>query len=195
MKRENLLWALSGLLAGFAVGYFVHDALNERRSPAVADSHGTMGMGGGMDMAGHPTAMGGSGMDDVARLRERVEQNPDDAEAVLRLANMNHDIQNWQRARDLYSRYLELRPGDPDVLTDLGVAQRGLGELSEALQSLERAQELAPDHWPSLFNKVVLLAFELGDRERARESLPRLRALAPDNPDVERLARELEHGE
>ena len=116
--------------------------------------------------AGGPVGPGGAGgpaMADILRLREQVEKNPNDADAVLTLANLNYDIRNWERARELYEQYLKLRPPHPDVLTDLGVSLRGLKRFPEAMARFEEAQRLQDGHWQSLYNEVVVLAFDLKD--------------------------------
>ena len=91
----------------------------------------------------------------------------------------------------LYERYLKLRPAHPDVLTDLGVALRGLQKFPEALATFEKAQTADDGHWQSLYNEVVVLAFDLKDMAKAQQVLGRLRQLQPDNPEVARLAEEV----
>jgi tetratricopeptide (TPR) repeat protein len=130
-------------------------------------------------------------MEEIQRLRQHVEANPGDADAILLLANLNTQIQNWQRAAELYERRLALRPDDPDVLTDLGSAQRGLGEPEKALATLRRAQALAPRHWQSRYNEVVILAFDLGRPAEARQALAPLIEMQPDNSQVAELAAEV----
>jgi len=77
------------------------------------------------------------------------------------------------------------------VLTDLGVSLRGLGEFPTAMERFEQAQKLQPGHWQSLYNEVVVLAFDLKDTARANSVLAKLRQLQPDNPEVTRLADEV----
>jgi predicted Zn-dependent protease len=205
MTRDNLLFATIGTLAGFISGYFVHEAMAVRQPPplavlqaaqAAAAGGSPHAPGGAVPLpegAAMPGAAGeGPAMEDINRLKALLEQDPNDHQATLQLANLNYDIRNWQRAQELYQRYLELQPPTPDVLTDLGVTYRGLGKFQEALRQFERAQELQDGHWQSLFNEVVVLAFDLREQQRAQEVLQRLRALQPDNPEVARLAQEVE---
>lgn len=203
MNRDNLLFATLGVLAGFISGYFVHEVMAVRQPPPLAvlqaaqaaaaggSPHAAGGPGAPAPAAGAPGA-GAAPMAEIQRLRAQIESNPEDADAILQLANLNYDIRNWARARDLYTRWLELRPADPGVLTDLGVAYRGLGEFDEAMKRFEEAQRLQADHWQSMFNQVVVLSFDLEDHERADAVLARLRTLQPSNPDVQRLAQEVE---
>jgi len=124
----------------------------------------------------------------VQELQQRLEQNPQDADAALELANLNFDIERWERARDLYLQYLSLRPANPDILNDLGVSYREMGQFNEAIQTFRQAEEMVPGHWQSLFNQVVVLAFDLNQFDEAQRILEELRKVQPNNPDVERLS-------
>ena len=214
MTRDNLLFTTIGILTGFISGYFTHEVVAVRQPPSLAELQAAQAaaMGGahadgaagaapsgatgaapaaGGDPSGAAGAAGGPAMADILRLREQVEKNPNDADAILTLANLNYDIRNWERARELYERYLKLRPPHPDVLTDLGVALRGLKQYPEAMTRFEQAQQLQDGHWQSLYNEVVVLAFDLRDMPRAQQVLRRLRELQPDNAEVARLAEEV----
>ena len=130
-------------------------------------------------------------MEEINRLRAAIEKDPNDKDSILRLANLNFDIERWDRAAELYETYLKLQPDDPDVLTDLGITFRARGDFQRALGLFRRAQEVAPAHWQSRFNEAIVLGFDLRDLAAAEQVLIALQQLAPGNPDVERLATEL----
>ena len=131
-------------------------------------------------------------MEQVQRLRQYVEENPEDAQALRLLANMNYDIQNWSRAAELYERLRGLEPGDPDVLTDLGISLRNLGRPQEALELFRETQALDASYWPARFNEILVLAYDLEDGEAAKRKLAELQALQPSNDRVSRLAQDIE---
>jgi len=130
-------------------------------------------------------------MAEISELTAAIERDPNDTAALLRLANLNFDIQRWERAGELYERYLALVPGDPNVLTDLAITHRAQGDFQGALELFREAAKSSPDHWQSRFNEAIVLAFDLKDFEGAEKVLSELREAAPDNPDVERLAEEI----
>jgi uncharacterized protein HemY len=66
-----------------------------------------------------------------------------------------------------------------------------VGDFQAALARFEEAQQLQQGHWQSLYNQVVVLAFDMKDYARAREVLARLQQLQPDNAEVSRLAQEV----
>lgn len=244
MNRDNALYGLMGLVIGFVAAYPMFEMLSARqpalRLPGAATAGEVAAAGRsapppprgpqvGPEAAGRgDSGAAGSGpaMEQVQELARYVQENPDDAEAVLALAQLNLSINNLPRARELMARYVELRPDDhqnllflanlsfdqqdfaaardgyerylelqpatPDVLTDLGVALHNLGEHRQALAQLDRAREIDPDHWVSLFNRVIVEMYGLEDFEAATQSAQELQRLQPDNPDVDRLVAELD---
>lgn len=189
MNRDNVLFLMIGALTGFIIGYLMHEAMAARQ-PAPRQA------AAGETAAGTPPGAGAAGgqpaMEQVQRLRAHVAQNPDDAPAVRQLANLNYDIRNWDRAAELYQQYLGLVPDDVNVMTDLGAVYRFLGRPQEALEQFRHVQGQAPDHWQARYNEVLVLAFDLEDLEAAGSAMSELRQLQPDNPEVVRLAEELE---
>jgi len=190
LNRDNVLFLVIGLLGGFLAGYLAQESMAPLQPARLAaPAEGFHGVGAaGAPPAGDANAAASA---EIERLRQALEADPKDAAALVALANLNFDIQRWDRARELYERYLELRPEDADAHTDLGICLRAAGDFQAALARFARAQELAPDHWQSLYNEVVVRAFDLGDPAAAMPVLERLERLAPGNPDVARLAGEV----
>ena len=149
---------------------------------------GTAGGGGGAAAGGSPPPA----MAAVQQLRDYVASHPKDADAVLKLANLNFDINNFGRAKDLYTQFIGLRGPNPDVLTDLGTCYRQLRQFDTALAQFRHAEELAPAHWKSRFAEVVVLAFDLNQTAAADQAFGRLQALAPGQPEVAQLGAALQ---
>lgn len=196
MSRDNVLWALAGVLVGFVTAYLLFETVGSRQPPrAVAVTPGAVAPAtapGGAPPAAGAEAERLQAMERQARdLETFLAANPATPEAWVQLANLRFDLQLFDGAAEAYARYLELAPANPDVLTDLGVSYRMVGRHQDALEQFRRARELAPDHWKALFNEVVVLAFDQRRLEEADQALDRLRELQPANPDVERLATEV----
>lgn len=196
-----MLFILVGVLIGFVAGYFAFERIGSRQPPRLVQGSAPMA---GQPGVAQPAAGGRPGgqadgpirapflEQQAAALERQLEAEPNDSAAALQLGNLYFDLQNWQGAVHAYGRYLELAPGDPDVLSDLGVSLQRLGRADEALAMFDRAQEIAPDHWQSRYNEVVVLAFQLQRWDDARQVLGELQRLQPDNPDVARLAEAVE---
>ncbi|MGE0639123.1 MAG: tetratricopeptide repeat protein [Thermoanaerobaculia bacterium] len=187
MNRDHALFLIIGILGGFLAGYVLQEELAARQPQRVIA--GSVAPGGGPAAGGAPS--GAAPMAEIERLKKRIDADPNDGQAILELANLNFDIQNWPRAIELYERLLVLRPGDADVLTDLGICLRAQRDFDGALARFREAERVAPDHWQARFNELVVLAIDLGDFETAVGKLGELEALAPGNADVARLAEEI----
>jgi TolA-binding protein len=209
VNRDNLLFATIGILVGFITGYLVHEVMATRQPPRLTPEMraqivvpgGEQGAAAAAGDAGAAPAASGGGagpaagaggsapaMQAIQELKAYVEKNPNDANAVRQLADLNFEIRNWKRAQELYRHYLELKPGDPDVMTDLGISYRETQEFDKSLQLFQAVHKAAPDHWKSYFNEVVVLAFDLKKPDEAKAPLAKLQQMQPSNPDVIRLA-------
>jgi hypothetical protein len=220
VTKDNLIFAAFGLLLGFVTAWLMFEKVTMRQPPRAVPGQSEMTAAGAPAVPGAPpsTGMPGEGppssgapldMRRLEQLQQQVQANPDNPEMILALAYETYGIAQrvpnpagsrplWMQARDLYTRYIELRPQDPelpDILSDLGVVYQELGEFDQALEIFRRVQAMAPDHWQSLYNQVVVLAFrEDGKKEidEARKVLVELQRVQPNNPDVQRLAAAVE---
>jgi len=213
VSKDNFISAMFGVLLGFIAGYVMHEVLVARQPPrlpagmsataAAPDQGGEGGQPGeapqapaaGPAAGGTPGGGAPGGAPMVAEVRDleaRIAANPQDADAIRRLGDLNFDISNWQKAHDLYTKYLEIRPGDPDVMTDLGVTCRGLKQFDRALEIFAQVAKAAPDHWQSRYNEVVILAFDLNKMDDAKQALAELQRLQPNNEKVAQLAAAME---
>lgn len=199
MNRDNVLFALIGILIGFIAGYLMQEVMVTRQ-PArlVHGESGPASPGAGAPTSNQrtgPEAMAQARAEEMQQLETYLAENPEDPRAVLRMANLSYVTRDWADCVRYYERFLELESGEPDVLSDLGVCYREMGEPRQALDAFDRAQELEPGHWQSRFNEVVILAFDLNDFARAEEVLEELRELQPGDAqaqrNIERLAEEV----
>ena len=204
MNKDNLLYLMGGLLVGFVFAYLLFEAMSSRQPPRLTPAlRAQLAQGDEAVQAGADARVDAQGqapgdaqgqqnqqapMAEIQQLRDFVEKNPNDADAVRKLADLNFDIQNWKRAQELYHHYLELKPNDPDVMTDLGITYRGVKDFDKALDLFRQTQKLSPDHWQALYNEVVVLAFDLKKLDQAGTVLARLEQMQPGNPDVKKLA-------
>jgi tetratricopeptide (TPR) repeat protein len=206
VNKDNVLFGVIGILLGFLAGYLLHEVMAARQPPrlrpgdaAAAAAAGTGGAGEAPADANGPGPGGAGGpggpqMAAIQQLRERVEKNPNDDAALLQLANANFEIQRWDRAQELYLRYLKMKPNQLAVMGDLGLTYRNQGKYQEALDLFRQVTKLDPSNWQSRFYEVVILGIDLKQYDAAQQVLAELRKMQPNNPDVERLAAAVESG-
>ena len=128
---------------------------------------------------------------EINALKKRLQDDPRDAKAAVRLANLYQDVRMFEQAIAFYQRALEVTPADPNVLTDKGICHEELGQYDDALALFKRAQAADPNHWQSLYNIVVVSGFYLDRAEEAQSALARLERLNPDAPNLAALRQKL----
>jgi tetratricopeptide (TPR) repeat protein len=195
------LFLAVGLLAGFTAAYLYLDK-NPSAVPqnSMADPHaGLTGVGPGAtrDLPGSGGGQPSLAADPVVRqklndLEAAVAKEPRNADLLVQLGNTAYDVEEWQKAVDAYERALKLRDPDPNVLTDLGVAYRNLGNVDKALESFNQASARDPSHWQARFNLAIVYGIDKGDTKKALEILTKLKKEHPEIPALERLTSDLE---
>jgi tetratricopeptide (TPR) repeat protein len=189
MIRNPWFTLILGLMVGIAVGYI----LGERQAVPPAPSLPPATQGGALP-DGHPP------VDEAAqaanqRLQQQVSEiqgllntSPDDPGLMAAMGNAFFDAQQWEDARVWYERSLQAAPGDPNVLTDLAVVYRNLKESERAVQLLDEVLAGHPEHWQALYNKVVILQFDLHQHDEAGAALRSLQELKKSNPSIPDLS-------
>ncbi|MBM3472754.1 MAG: tetratricopeptide repeat protein [Armatimonadetes bacterium] len=136
---------------------------------------GDMGMGGATGMGGSPSETGGGSVPamDKAALKERLagfgheellnigNQHLDQARAAGDAEDPEASGRRFTIAAAAYEQALALKPGDPDVITDLGIALRGLGDYEGAVARFREAAKADPKHPQSRFNLGLVLLHDL----------------------------------
>jgi cytochrome c-type biogenesis protein CcmH/NrfG len=133
----------------------------------------------------------------IAKLEELTQQNPQDIEAWTRLGHAYFDSNQPAKAIAAYQNSLRLRPENADVWTDLGVMYRRNDQPEEAVRAFDKAIEIDPKHEIARFNKGIVLIHDLSDFDagiRAWKELVDINpmARAPNGQTVDELIRQLE---
>lgn len=184
MKREQFFFLAGGFAFGVLVGFGLfrvyqdrpqleakRAAVQEFAAPAGprAPGQGAVPQGGGAAPM----------IAEINELKRRLEADPRDLLAAAQLGGLYYRVGMWEQALQFYDIALNVKPDDPDLLTDSGNVYRELGRHDRALDSFRRAHELDPDHWRSLFNTVVVAAFDLQQMELADAAMAKLDRIDP----------------
>jgi cytochrome c-type biogenesis protein CcmH/NrfG len=189
--KNNVLFGtagglLVGLLAGYIIGFEVHDG-QARAAGAAPQGMGQMPAAMGQPPPG--AAQGGQGQAAMMEAQQRIDMNqkivaqdPRNIGSWVALGNDLSDTRQFARAIDAYNAALKLQPNNPDVITDLGVVYEQLADYDKALAAFERAQQVDPKHLQSLMNVGVIEAFRKNNPTRAIQAWKRVIELAPTSP-------------
>lgn len=155
MNKESILIAVVALLVGLLGGFLIFSLSNEgknRQATQVTPS-------GSAAPVDH--------VQRIVELEKIVANDPKNLNAWISLGNDYFDSQQAQKAIQAYAKALELKPDNPDVLTDQGIMFRKVGWFDRALANFEKAQKLNPNHLQSLYNIGVVYAVDLKQPEKA----------------------------
>ena len=103
----------------------------------------------------------------IQDLELRTSLNADDASAWAQLGNVYFDADQFKESIKAYNKSLALAPGNPDILTDLGVMYRRNNQPKKAIEAFDKAISANPRHETARFNKGIVLMHDLNDREGA----------------------------
>ena len=182
---------LVGAMVGLVLGYLFAERQAVPPARAAARPAATGGAQQGLPDGHPPIESGGATGAEVQRLTAQaaelerlLAQSPEDPRLMVALGNLYFDAGRWTEARLWYERSVEIEPSDPNVLTDLAVVYRNLQQPERSLELLDRALGAEPAHWQAVYNKVVVLHFDLHRHDEAARALQRLEEIKASNPEV-----------
>ncbi len=99
----------------------------------------------------------------VKALKDILQKDPKNLSAWVELGNIYFDTNQPQEAIDAYSKYLAIKPDNPDVRTDMGIMYRKLGDFDRALKEFQAAAQSDPKHANSRYNMGIVLLHDKHD--------------------------------
>ncbi len=104
---------------------------------------------------------------ELAVLGERLRRDPNDVQALLRLAHVHLDQGQTDAARAMYERALQIEPRNAEALTHLGIVAAAEGRLDEALRRYDEALAVDPKYLHALWDKAITLQERTGNPKAA----------------------------
>lgn len=145
INKENILFAIVGLLAGAIIGFMGANSLNQKGQLSPAGGTTAATTTGAMP-GGHPP-MGGDGgnMVDIQSAIEKARNEPDNFDAQIKAAEMFYQIQRFEGSIEFLQRASKLKPGDYDTLVNLGNAYFDANRYDDAEKTYLEALTIKPD--------------------------------------------------
>lgn len=188
MTRDNLLFAIIGILLGFILGFLLASSILQREAaqraaPASAQA--------GQNLPpNHPPVGGDQGGGDPQQMFRQVQEamkqareQPDNFEAQLTAAKLEYQIQRFDQAIEYLLVANKLKPNDFDVLGMLGVANMDAGHFEAAEKWYRAALLKKPQDIPVLDGLCAVLLSK-GDAKGAEEMINKLAKIDPTNQDL-----------
>ncbi len=140
-------------------------------------------------------------------LTSDLDDNPNDPETLLQVANLLYEFTNYSRAVTYYERYLAVRPDDLNAKTDLAAAYFYAGRTDQAIQTINAVFQEDPAHVEANFNLGIMYWQGRRDYEAAVTQFERVIELTKDSSsaqeqqirttaesNIEQIAVEAAHG-
>jgi Flp pilus assembly protein TadD len=194
MSRDNLVYTICGFVLGLVIGSFLLGPKLARSKLAGPDAIGDSSTSAAMTpppesaaLPASPTAAGpmAAVKQQLDMLKKRIEQNPNDFDALVQLGNMYMDVGKFPQAIDYFTRALAVRE-EPSVRTDLGICYKQSGQGSKARDEFARVAAEQPDQWQAIYN-LAIVDGEMKDYADARTQLAKLKQMRPTDPAVLKL--------
>jgi tetratricopeptide (TPR) repeat protein len=180
MKRDSLVFAVSGMFFGLMVGWIIG---------TQQASTGPLRPEPPPQSASAPAPASGQApvVLDEARVRSlaaAADQRPQDAAVRVELGNLYFDAERYAEAIQWYEQALEIDPKNVNASTDLGVSYYYSNQPDRALAQFEHSLSIDPRHTKTILNTGIVRAFGKQDLAGAAKAWQEVIAIAPDSPEA-----------
>jgi tetratricopeptide (TPR) repeat protein len=133
MNKENILFAIVGLLLGLIIGFMFANNVNQKaNSPVQAAVKQNPNM-----PEGHPDISGmnqpaAASAEQAEAAMTKAKQEPDNFEAQVKAAEINYQLEAFDKAIEFLTRANKIKPEDYPTVVNLGNAYFDSGNYAEA---------------------------------------------------------------
>lgn len=190
MNRENLLFAVIGVLLGFIVGFMFASSMSQK----VAQ---TQMAGASQNMPADHPPVGAQGAADPAAQRERVmaqiekaRSEPNNFEAQMAAAQLYYQIQRYDQAIEFLLKANQLKPTDFDAVAALGVVNLDAGHFDQAEKWYRAALKMKSDD-EAVLAGLAEATIQQGNAKAAGDAVAQLEKAYPSSQDLPRFKEKL----
>jgi tetratricopeptide (TPR) repeat protein len=134
MKKENVLFGITGLLAGLIIGFMFANSVNQTAATSVPAAMSAMQANSNLP-PGHPdigSAQAKTITPEMQAAIDRAKQQPGDLDAQLKAAEAYYQIEKFDEAIAYLTAANEINPQDREILVHLGNANFDAERFTEA---------------------------------------------------------------
>ena len=188
MNRENLLFAVIGLLLGFIVGFIFASSMSQRMAQTQTTAQNLP--------ADHPP-LGAQNAGDPAAQREQVmaqiekaRNEPTNFDAQIKAAELYYQIQRYDQAIEFLLKANQLKPSDYETVAVLGVVNLDAGHYDQAEKWYRVAIKMKSDDVRVLAG-LAAATLGKGDAKAAEEAIAQLEKFDPSSEDLPQFKQKL----
>jgi len=188
MSRENILFAVIGILLGFIVGFIWASTMTQRMASQMTPT-ASQGL-----PADHPPVAGGAGQNaqgqdpqavraEVAASLEKARSDPNNFEAQVKAAELYYQIQRYDQAIEFLLKANQLKPTDYRTVVVLGMVNLDAGHYDTAEKWYRAAMKMKSDDVMVLAG-LAAATLEKGDAKAAEDAIAQLEKVDPSSQDL-----------
>ena len=191
MTRENILFAIIGILLGFIVGFMLASSMSQRNAMQQASvSSQTM-------PADHPALGAQQRTPDPQAVRESVtadlekaRNEPKNFEAQRKAAELYYQIGRYDQAIEYLLKANQLQPTDYRTVTLLGVANLDAENYDTAIKWYRTAMTMKSDD-VMVLSGLAYATLQKGDAKAAEDAIAKLEKVSPNSVDLPQFKEKL----
>ncbi|MGH9970176.1 MAG: tetratricopeptide repeat protein [Pyrinomonadaceae bacterium] len=189
MTRENLLFAVIGLLLGFIVGFIFASTMSQRQTASTAVSQNLP--------SNHPQIQSNGSQNpqqvfaDVQAAIKKARSEPDNYDAQMKAAELYYQIQRYDQAIEFLLKANQLKPDSYDAVLALGQVNVDAAHYDQAEKWLKAALLKKPEDVRVLASLTFAL-LQKGDVAAATKAIATLEKVDPKNEDLPQFRDKLE---
>ena len=184
MTRENLLFAIIGILLGFIVGFMLASSISQKQAmqqatagrPAMPADHPPMGA---QQNAVDPQAV----RNQVTASLEQARNEPNNFEAQVKAAELYYQIGQYDKGIDFLIKANQLKPTDYETLVKLAVFNLDASHFETAEKWYRAAMKIKPDDVMVLAG-LAAVTLEQGNAKAAEDAIAQLEKVSPNAVDL-----------
>jgi tetratricopeptide (TPR) repeat protein len=183
MSRENLLFAIIGILLGFIVGFMFASSMAQKTAmQQTASSSQPL-------PPDHPP-VGGQNAPDPQKMREEVaaslekaRKEPKNFDAQIKAAALYYQIQRYDQAIEFLLKANQIQPTDYQTVATLGMVNLDAGHYDQAEKWYRAAMKMKSDD-TSVLAGLAAVTLEKGDAKAAEDAIAQLEKVDPNSQDL-----------
>jgi tetratricopeptide (TPR) repeat protein len=193
MTRENLLFAIIGILLGFIVGFMFASSMSQKQATQMASASQSL-------PADHPPISGqgaGGGASDPQGMRaevagqlEKARNEPNNFDAQISAAQLYYQIQRYDQAIEFLLKANALKPTDYQTVVLLGMTNLDAGHYDTAEKWYKAALKMKSDDVMVLAG-LAASTLQRGDAKAAEEAIAKLEKVDPNAEDLPQFRNKL----
>lgn len=192
MNRDNLLFAIIGVLLGFIVGFMFASSISQREAmPAATARTQNVPPDHPTTTAGQPGTPGGMQAEVTAAL-DQARKEPNNFDAQLKAAELYYQIQRYDDAISYLLKANQLKPDSYETVANLGMVNMDAGHYETAEKWYEAALVKKPED-VRVLDGLCVVYLEQGKVKESEAAIAKLAKTDPNNTDLtqfrERLAK------